>query len=175
MAALLVMAGPALAECPPVPDRSMDLDALFEEAREAPDEATGRAVSARMWEIWTDAPDAAAGELLNRGVGALRVQDFREALVTFDRLVEYCPDWAEGYNQRAFVHFLTHRFDQARVDLEKVVEINPQHVGALSGLALTLTALGDEAGAQDWLKRALALNPWIPERAMLKEPEGEEL
>ena len=171
----VVLASPAFAECPPVPDRSADLDTLFEAARTAPDARAGQALSEEMWKIWTEAPDGAADALLQRGVSALRASDFLAAIETFDRLVAYCPDWAEGYNQRAFAHFLSGRFAAARTDLERVVEIDPRHVGALSGLALTLTALGEEAAAQDWLRRALALNPWIPERSLLKEPAGEEL
>ncbi len=177
--ALLLSIAPALsgaaASCPPLPDRTAELDRLFDEAREAPTEAAGQALSREMWEIWTEAPDEAAGALLNRGVTSLRVADYFAAIEAFDRLVAYCPDWAEGYNQRAFAYFLSGQYPQARADLEQVVEINPNHVGALTGLALTLTALGDEEAAQGWLRRALKLNPWVPERHMLKEPPGQEL
>lgn len=173
MAALL--AAPAFADCPPVPDRSDELDRLFEAIQAAPNEMAGREINGRMWEIWTDAPDEAAQALLDRGVAALRVSNFLGALDAFGRLIEYCPDYAEGYNQRAFVYFLNGEFERALPDLHRVVEIEPRHVGALTGLGLTLTALGREAEAQDWLRRAVALNPWVSERHLLKEPPGEEL
>ncbi|MEM0949333.1 MAG: tetratricopeptide repeat protein [Pseudomonadota bacterium] len=169
------LAVPAVAACPPLPDRTAELADLFDAARAAPNEAAGQILSRQMWAIWTAPPDEAAGALLNRGATALRVSDFLAAIATFDRLVAYCPDWAEGYNQRAFAYFLSGQYPKARDDLEKVVEINPDHVGALTGLALTMTALGDEDAAQTWLRRALDLNPWVPERHMLKEPPGQEL
>ena len=156
-------------------DRSAELAALFEGARNAPNDMASRVFSDQMWEIWTDAPDDAAAALLNTGMSARRVADYLAARDAFDRLVEYCPHWAEGYNQRAFIAFLSGDYEAALVDLERTVEINSEHVGALSGLALTLTALGREAEAQDWLRKALALNPWIPERGLLKEPPGQEL
>jgi tetratricopeptide (TPR) repeat protein len=170
----LGLATPALA-CPPVADRSAELATLIDRAQEAPNEMAGREISNQMWEIWTTAPDEAAQELLRQGTSALRVADSLRAIAAFDALVDYCPDYAEGYNQRAFVYFLNGEFEKALVDLERTVAINAEHVGALSGLALTLTALGREDEAQDWLRAALALNPWIPERGLLKEPAGEEL
>lgn len=173
--ALCLIAGPALAECPPVADRSAELSDLFEGARQAPNDMTARVFSDQMWEIWLDAPDDAAAALLETGMTARVVADYLGARNAFDKLVDYCPNWAEGYNQRAFVAFLSGDFEAALVDLERTVEINSTHVGALSGLALTLTALGREDEAQDWLRRALDLNPWIAERALLKEPPGQEL
>ena len=41
----------------------------------------------------------------------------RQATDALDRLVEYCPNYAEGYNQRAFVSFLRQDFEAALVEL----------------------------------------------------------
>ena len=98
--------------------------------------------------------------------------DLLGARQAFDRLIDYCPDWAEGWNQRAFVHYLNQDFTAALSDLNAALARAPRHLGALSGKALTLTALGREAEAQEVLRAALALNPWLPERSLLK---GEEL
>ena len=87
----------------------------------------------------------------------------------------YCPDYAEGYNQRAFVSFLAHDFEAALVDLEATLALNPRHIGALSGKALTLIGLGRREDGQATLRAALALNPWLSERALLETPPGEEL
>jgi hypothetical protein len=45
----------------------------------------------------------------------------------------------------------------------------------LSGKALTLMGLGRDAEAQTVLRAALALNPWLEERALLVTPPGVEL
>ncbi len=168
-------ASSALADCPAVKDRSTELDALIEEAQEAPDEATGRALSDRMWEIWTDAPDETAQTLLDKGMAARQVYDFLGALDAFDRLVEYCPHYSEGYNQRAFIYFLNGEMEQALEDLDRTLAITPRHVGALSGRALSLIALGRNEEGQAALREALALNPWIPERGLLIEPPGDDI
>ncbi len=171
LALLLLVPAAAFAECPPVADHDAELAELFEAARAAPSEAAARPLMNAMWEIWTDAPDEPSAELLKRGMGAIRVADHLTALDAFDKLTAYCPDYAEGWNQRAFVHFLSGEHEAALADLERTVALSPTHVGALSGLALTLTALGREAEAQHWLRAALALNPWIAERHLLK-PEA---
>lgn len=168
-------ASPGHADCPPVPDRAADLDALIEEAREAPDERAGRALSDRMWEIWTDAPDEPAQALLDSGIAAIRVGDYATAYDTFDRLVTYCPDYAEGWNQRAFVLFLSGSHAEAVPDLERALELAPRHTGALTGLGLTLIALGREEEAQVWLRKAVALNPWLSERHLLNDAPGTDL
>ncbi|MEM1065024.1 MAG: tetratricopeptide repeat protein [Pseudomonadota bacterium] len=174
---LLAVALPASSAiaCPGLPDRSAELEALFEAARAAPNEMAGREVSNQMWAIWTTAPDEVAQSMLTRGMTARRYGDFLGAIAAFDDLVAYCPDYPEGYNQRAFIHYLSGGFEAANADLQATLALNPDHVGALSGLALTLIALGRAEEAQEWLRQALALNPWIPERGLLDGPLEEEL
>ncbi|MEP5198489.1 MAG: tetratricopeptide repeat protein, partial [Paracoccaceae bacterium] len=128
-----------------------------------------------LWKLWATAPDAAAQALLDRGMSARGSYDFLGAIEAFDRLVEYCPDYAEGYNQRAFVNFLREDFEPALTDLDLALARNPNHVAALSGKALTLMGLGRGDEAQEVLREAIKLNPWIPERGLLTEPLGEEL
>ncbi|MEM6825842.1 MAG: tetratricopeptide repeat protein [Pseudomonadota bacterium] len=165
----------AVAECPPAPDHTAELVQLFDAARSAPNETMGRAHGAAMWEIWTDAPDEPAQALLDTGLAAIRVGDFVSAFSALNRLVEYCPDYSEGWNQRAFAHYLSGDYARALPDLETAVDLNPVHVGALAGLALTLIKLGRDDEAQGWLKAALELNPWLAERHLLKDAPGSDL
>jgi tetratricopeptide (TPR) repeat protein len=169
---LLALPATGFAACPPVPDTSNKLAPLMEAVREAPDEATARDLNNGLWKIWTTAPDAAAQEMLDRGMSRRGVFDFVNALQDFDALIAYCPHYAEGYNQRAFVHFLREDYEAAMTDLVKTLEITPDHIGAASGLALTLLELGNEEAGQAALRYALSLNPWLPERFRLKPAPG---
>ena len=161
--------------CPPVPDRSAELTALFDAARVAESEANGRALNQEMWKIWFSAPDEAAQALLDRGSSAARVSDLAGAIETFDRLVDYCPHYAEGWNQRAFMYFLSGNFEQAELDLQEALARDPRHIGALTGLGRTLIELGRDDEAQIWLRKAVDLNPWISERFLLDGPVEQEL
>jgi len=171
---LALSASAAWADCPPVADRQAELDALVAEANAAPNEAAGRDASGRMWEIWLDAPNEVAQTLLDEGLVATRVSDFRRAISVYDRLIAYCPDYAEGYNQRAFAYFLSGAFEKAEADLGAALAREPRHVGALTGLGRTLMQLGRADEAQVWFKKAVALNPWVSERHFVKTP-GQEL
>ena len=143
----------------------------MEEAQAAQSERDARLISNRMWELWADAPDELSQEMLDRGMQKRSGYDFLGAYEDFDRLIAYCPDYAEGYNQRAFVSYLREDFPRALDDLNTTLEIDPRHIAALSGKALTLMALGRLDEARVALAAALALNPWIPERG-LAAPSG---
>ena len=51
-------AAPVLADgCPEAPDISAEIDPLYEELLQAPDEMTARGITNRMWLLWDNAPD----------------------------------------------------------------------------------------------------------------------
>ena len=179
-AALVAGPGAALAVCPPAQDNAAALHRLFEQVQTAASEREARALSRQMWELWLQAPDETAQSVLDRGMARRSSFDFLGAMADFERLVEYCPDYAEGYNQRAYVHFLRSDLEFALADLDRALMLSPDHVPALSGRALTLLGLGRINEAREQLYAALALNPWIPERALLLPgaplaPRGEDI
>lgn len=165
----------ALAECPPAPDIDADEARVLEAVRDAESDMQARALSNELWSLWASAPDEVAQELLDRGMSARASYDYLGALDALDRLVEYCPHYAEGYNQRAFVNYLREDFETALIDLDVALELRPTHVAALSGKALTLMGLGRQAEAQIVLRAALELNPWLPERGLLQKLPGTDL
>ena len=85
------------------------------------------------------------------------------------------PDFAEGWNQRAFAAFLAEDYAAALADLDVALGIMPDHVAALSGKALTLIGMGRNDEAQEVLRAAVKLNPWLGERALLVEPPGKDI
>ena len=178
VAILLLAGGAALAQgagCPPPPDREVERRALMAQLRAAPGPAEAQRASRALWAIWTDAPDARAQATLDRGMGLLARGDLGRAAEAFDALVAYCPDYAEGYNQRAFAAFLRRDFAAALADLDRALALSPEHLGALSGRALTLMGLGRMEEGQAQLREALRLNPWMAERALLDRPPEREL
>ncbi len=168
---LILVASVASAECPPPPDIKAAQDALLAEARALPNGREARDISNQLWALWARAPNEAAQALLDRGMAARAEFNFVDAKESFDRLVSYCPDYAEGYNQRAFVSFLREDYEAALVDLDLALERSPSHVAAMSGKALTLIGLGRHEEAQDILREAVKLNPWIPEAGLLQDRE----
>ncbi len=157
--------------CPDAPDHTDSVDALIAQVQQAESQTDARVFSNQMWELWTDAPDAKSQTLLDRGMARREAWDLIGALDDLNQLVTYCPNYAEGYNQRAFVNFLRQDFASALLDLDVALELSPNHVAALSGRALTLLGLKRIDEARSVLIAALELNPWLSERALL-EPGG---
>lgn len=171
----LIAAGPALAQdCPAAPDHRAALDGLIDAVQKAPNEKSARQIANDMWQYWTDAPDSYAQELLDEGMSRREAYDYDGAIKALDALVAYCPAYAEGYNQRAFVNFLRQDYGAALPDLDRALALSPRHVAALAGRALTLVRMDRKAEAALSLRAALALNPWLSERALLPSLEAEE-
>jgi len=173
---LCFAAAPAFAEtCPPVRDNSAQISQIIAQLGSAVGQAEANILGKELWALWTDAPDEQAQVMLNEGMSRRASYDFLGSRNVLDRLIEYCPDYAEGYNQRAFTNFLGQDFEAALLDLDRALAILPTHVAALSGKALTLMGLGRNEEAQEVLQSALDLNPWLQERALLTQPIGTDL
>lgn len=169
----LLMTTPTLAQaCPDAPDHGVALNGLIAAARAAPDEHAARLISNEMWKYWADAPDASAQEFLDEGMSRREAYDLDGAIKALDALIGYCPDYAEGYNQRAFVNFIRQDYAAALPDLERALELSPRHIAAMTGQALTLVALERPGEAVLALRRALDLNPWLVERHLLPALEA---
>lgn len=173
---LLLVAAPAFAEvCPPASDHSVRLAEIVDALSESRGEGEARVLTEELWSLWTDAPDARSQALLDDGMRKRSIFDFLGARDTLDELVQYCPNYAEGYNQRAFASYLRQDFEAALVDLDLALAIIPNHIAALSGKGLTLMGLGRHDEAQAVLREAVEMNPWLQERALLVEPLGQDI
>lgn len=163
----LLLPASALADCQPGDERWDERAALHTALANATDETAADAIADSLWRIWTVAPDETAQFLLDKAMARRDAWDFAQAEDLLDELVAYCPDYAEGWNQRAFVRFLRENYDAALEDIAKALALNPYHFGALSGRAVTLMRQGHFDEGQAELRRALKVHPFLKERAML--------
>ena len=157
----------AAADCPDPPDTVEARAALLQQVRVAKDEATANGLMNRLWLLWTRAPDDRAQALLDRGMERREVSDYAEAEIAFSDLIAYCPAYAEGWNQRAFIRFLQGRYPESVADLRHALDLSPDHIAARTGLALSLLGAGRTEAGQTALREALAMNPWLMERTLL--------
>ena len=172
---LSLVAGAAQATCPPPKDLSSQIDPLMAAIREAPNERAARQISNQLWALWATAPDDRAQDYLDTGLRMRTEYNLLGAYEQFDLLVAYCPDYAEGYNQRAFISFLRKDYPSAIADLEKALARDPDHIAALAGLALTQIGLNGPEAGQETLREALELNPWLSERRFLIEDDVQDI
>ena len=177
MRALLLIAtlscpGLAMAACPAVdPGLAIKATPLFESLKLSKTQDTGAAVASKLWALFGTAPDAQAQDLLDKGKQSIQWGAFDEAEATLNDLVDYCPDYAEGWNQRAFARFLKNDFDAALSDLDRALELEPRHFGAMAGRGLTLLRQGRQVLGLQAIREAVKVHPWINERHLLPPEE----
>lgn len=182
LALAIVLAGPALgsgplAQATPPEDPASERQWLFEALRTAPTERLGRFVEDQVWRYWMrQAPDEASANLMRQAMERREAHDFAGAMEILDRLAERAPDWPEVWNQRATVLFLQEKHDRSLAAIERTLELEPKHFGALAGKALVFMRQGRGELAQKALRGAVEIHPWLKERHMLAtEPPGESL
>jgi len=135
------------------------LTALYQSLRTAESSASADSIQSRIWQVWLTAPDAQSNLLLQATVDALGNRDLREALVNGTQLVEAYPNYAEGWNKRATVHYLMGNFDASVADIGETLRLEPRHFGAISGLGLIFRAKGDLQAALDAFSQVLQISP----------------
>jgi tetratricopeptide (TPR) repeat protein len=159
--------------------RDERLDALFARLSDE-DTKDWQRVQDEIWRVWSRSGSASMDLLLERANDAMKEGEPELALRFLDDLVRLDPDFAEGWNQRATVHFRLGEYGRSVADIERVLALEPRHFGALSGLAMILERLGDHEGAYRAYKEALAVHPNLPgaEEALKRlapKVEGREL
>ena len=77
----------------------------------------------------------------------------------FSNIIFDDPNWSEAWNKRATVLFLMKEYDLSLVDIEKTLDLEPRHFGALSGQGLVQTALKNYQKAIDSYIEAHKVHP----------------
>lgn len=152
----------------------MLLDRLFGQLRKAENESVAKVVEKAIWSLWSQSTSPTANALLGQASKAMAASNFRMAIRLLDTAIELKPDFAEAWNKRATAFYLDGNFESSESDIERVLELEPRHFGALSGLGLIRRELGDEAGALKAFRRALSIHPHLPAAVRaVKELESE--
>ena len=137
------------------------LDGLFERLRVTSSKAEAEAAQQQIWQIWIESDDMLANRLMQQGIQAMVTRQHALALEYFDRLVERAPGFAEGWNKRATVYYLMENYEASVLDIERTLELEPRHFGALSGLGMIYDAIGEPAAALRSFEAAVAINPHL--------------
>lgn len=143
----------------PSNDKNHTLDLLFSALKVAPDDASARAIEARIWSIWAATPSDTAALLASRAKLAMDNQKFDVALSLLDVVVKLRPDYVEAWNRRATIYYLKNDYTRSLADIRQVLAREPRHFGALAGLGMIMQDLGDEKRALKAFREALAVDP----------------
>ena len=139
--------------------RSDQLDKLFGELHQASTARNPNTIIADIWQIWGSNNSATAELLIREGTAAMNAHEYDAAEKVLIQLIESYPDYAEGWNKRATLYFMMGRYSDSLIDIERVLDLEPRHFGALGGKAMILQAQGKTIEAIKVLREELAINP----------------
>ena len=123
------------------------------------DEDVRREAEHALWRVWSRSGDPAVDALYETGVRQMERGDLDDAIETFSRIIKRRPGFAEGWNKRATVYFLTGDLRKSLADCDEVVKRNPRHFGVLAGYAQIYASLGYFDRALEYSRKALEVNP----------------
>jgi len=139
--------------------REETLDRLFASLHRASDEQAAKATEEKIWELWSRSDSPTAEVLLGQAVVAMNAAENAASLEILDRIIAAYPSYAEAWNKRATLQFMLGNYDASLRDIDKVLDLEPRHFGALAGRGMIYQRQEKWGRALDAFREALKMNP----------------
>ena len=137
------------------------LDQLFIDLKRERNEKAAERIAGRIWGEWFQSGSASIDLMMQWSQKAIENQKYDVALDFLDQVVTLQPDYAEGWNRRATVHFMMKNFGKSMSDIDRTLQLEPRHFGALSGLAQIMALTGHKQSALEAWQKVLAIYPMM--------------
>ena len=144
-------------------ERNLQLDKLFNQLQ-TNDHKSALKIEKKIWKIWSihpakDRKGYRLTDMLSQGELMIIKKDLNNAIQIFSLIISLDPSWAEAWNKRATALYLSGKYEDSINDIKKVLEIEPRHFGAISGLSLNQIELKNYEQALRSYKEALKIYP----------------
>jgi tetratricopeptide (TPR) repeat protein len=139
----------------------------FLEDLKHPDELVRQAATEALWQAWFYQKGEHGWERLHRSQVLLSAGKVPQAEAVLTDSIQDQPDFAEAWNRRAVLYYLTAQYEKALVDCQMVVQLNSTHFGAWHGIGLCHMALANYSAAIHAFHQALAIQPYALENQRL--------
>ena len=148
------------------------LNRLFDQLEKVNNSKSAALLESKIWSIWNEHPtNNKLTERLEFGTELMQYGNYNYALKVFDNIIVTDPKWPEAWNKRATVYFLMSQFTNSLDDIDKVLNIEPRHFGALSGQARIFIKLQKYERAIKSIKEAMKFYPSFKSSEMIPEIE----
>lgn len=137
------------------------LDSLFERLVDADNERSAQLLETAVWQVWLRSGSVTVDLLMQQSIKAMNDSKPATAIAILDAIVELAPNYAEGWNKRATVLYVQGHLVASLRDIDKALDLEPRHFGALSGLGLIKRAQGKDKAALAAYRRALHIHPFL--------------
>jgi tetratricopeptide (TPR) repeat protein len=136
------------------------LNNLFNQLGKTDNSKSAALLEKKIWSIWNVHPtNNKLTDRLEFATELMQDGDYNYALIVFDNIIVTDPKWSEAWNKRATVYFLMSQFINSLNDIDKVLNLEPRHFGALSGQARIFIKLKKYEMAIKSIERALEFYP----------------
>ena len=151
-------------------ERDIRLNQLFNELK-ANKSKVAFIVEQEIWALWSTHPtDEKLTTRLEEGSQFVRDQNYLKARDVFTEVINLDQNWAEAWNKRATVFYLLGNFEESQKDIDKVLELESRHFGALAGQGLVNIQLKNYEKAISSYEKALKIYPSMKSpRIMIEE------
>lgn len=112
-----------------------------------------------LWQVWSRSGDPKVDALFARGLAEMQGGRLDAAVATYTEVIRLRPQFAEGWNKRATVHYLRGDYRRSLADCDEVMRRNPWHFGALAGYGQIWFQLDEPEKALEYFRKALEVNP----------------
>jgi len=153
-------------------DKNKKLDRLFNDLK-FKNATLSYEIEQKIWELWSTHPsDKNLTKMLAEGSNLVNKQKFDQAIVVFSKVIDLDPKWAEAWNKRATVLYMVGEFQKSQDDIDKVLELEERHFGALAGQGLVNIQLENYDKAIMSYKKAQQIYPKMKSpKIMIKQIE----
>ena len=158
---------------PPAKPKTVD-ELLGELKRERNPQAARQLANSAM-ATWSESSSPTINLLMQWSAKAAGEKRNAAALDFIDQAIILKPDFVGAWNQRATLHFTMGNYKKSVSDIEKVLELEPRHFGAIAGLAGILTERGSKDAALKAWERYLEVFPADREAQEIVAKLSEEL
>ena len=125
-------------------NQQKQIDDLFNQLKTTTNYEDSKKIESKIWELWSTHPsEDRLTALLEDGSSYVSQNKLETAYETFTKAIELDSNWAEAWNKRATVLYLMGKYEQSQADIDKVLELEKRHFGALAGQGLVQTALSN--------------------------------
>ena len=117
-------------------ERNLELDKLFIDLKNN-DPTLSKNIELKIWDLWSTHPtNDKLTSILNEGSRLMQDKDLFRAISVFTKVIEMDPTWAEAWNKRATVYYMIGEFEKSQNDIDRVLNLEKRHFGALAGQGL---------------------------------------
>ena len=141
-------------------DREEELNKLFNQLKNTYNNLSAKEIESKIWKLWTTHPsEQTLTDLLEKGSYYMSQNQLTSAHNVFSKAIELDPNWAEAWNKRATVFYMVGEFQKSQDDIDKVLELEERHFGALAGQGMVNIKLKNYDKAKRSYQKAQEIYP----------------